>query len=152
MSAEQEKGAGIRAEREHPCVVSGGPADGERARLATEALEALGRRDAEAFGALVHPEVEIHTSRGVKRGRQAAIEWAGKGYEHLDRRYAIDELHAGEGGWLLAVARVQYVWRDGGEVADESPIGVGFAFRDGAIAELRLIEEVGEALAALGPG
>lgn len=132
--------------------MSGGPVDGERARLATEALDALGRRDAEAFGALLHPEVEIHTARGVKRGHEAAIEWAGKGYDQLDRRYAVDELHAGESGWLLAVARVQYVWRDGGEVADESPIAIGFSFRDGVIAELRLIEEVGEALAALGAG
>src|SRR3954447_20087009 len=58
------------------------------AELARRVLAALSHGDVQAFAELVHPEIEIRTARGVWRGREEAEEWAQKGYEHLERRYA----------------------------------------------------------------
>ena len=102
------------------------------AELARSVLEALSRGDVQAFVELVHPEIEIRTARGVWRGREEAEEWAQKGYEHLERRYPIDELRV-SGEDVLAFVRAQYVWRDTGLVGDEEPTVIELAFRDGQL-------------------
>jgi hypothetical protein len=102
------------------------------AELAREVLGALSDGDVTLFAALVHPEIEIHTARGVRRGAEEAEEWAVKRYEHLERRYAIDELRV-EGDEVLALVRTQYVWRDSGLVGDEEPTEIELAFKDGKL-------------------
>ncbi len=102
------------------------------AELAREVLRALSDGDVPLFATLVHPEIEIRTARGVRQGAEQAEEWAQKGYEHLERRYAIDELRA-DGDEVLALVRTQYVWRDSGLVGDEEPIAIELAFKDGKL-------------------
>jgi ketosteroid isomerase-like protein len=102
------------------------------AELARDVLAALSRGDVQAFAALVHPEIEIRTARGSRHGLEQAEEWAQKRYEHLERRYAIDELRA-KGDEVLAIVRAQYVWRDTGLVGDEEPTVIELAFRDGRL-------------------
>jgi ketosteroid isomerase-like protein len=102
------------------------------AELARYVLAALSRGDVQAFAALVHPEIEIRTARGSRRGLEQAEEWAQKRYAHLERRYAIDELRA-KGDEVLAIVRAQYVWRDTGLVGDEEPTVIELAFRDGRL-------------------
>ena len=108
------------------------------------ALEALGREDTDAFVALVHPEVEIETARGVGRGRDGAIKWASKRYDHLIRRWEVDEIRE-LGDELLMVGRVQYVWRESGELGDEDAAAIGFELDDGLIRALRLYESLDDA-------
>jgi ketosteroid isomerase-like protein len=100
--------------------------------LARRVLEALSRGDVQAFAGLLHPEIEIHTARGVRRGRDEAEEWAQKRYEHLERHYAIDRMDV-DGDQVLVLVRAQYVWRDSGLVGDEEPIAIELAFRDGKL-------------------
>jgi ketosteroid isomerase-like protein len=102
------------------------------AELARSVLGALSRGDVQAFAALVHPEIEIRTARGVRRGREEAEEWAQKRYQHLERRYAIDDLRVA-GERVLALVRAQYVWRESGLVGDEEPTVIELAFRDGKL-------------------
>jgi ketosteroid isomerase-like protein len=102
------------------------------AELARRVLGALSRGDVQAFAALLHPEIEIRTARGVRRGREEAEEWAQKRYEHLERHYSIDELQV-SGEEVLALVRTQYVWRDTGLVGDEEPTAIELAFRDGQL-------------------
>lgn len=100
--------------------------------LARRVLEALGRGDVDDFALLLHPEVEIHTARGERRGREQAVEWARQAYDHLDRRYEVEEIHvAGED--VLVMAQVQYVWREGGEVGDSAPVAVALGFERGKL-------------------
>jgi ketosteroid isomerase-like protein len=101
----------------------------ERARAV---LRALSNGDVPAFAALVHPEIEIRTARGVRRGREQAEEWAQKRYEHLERRYAIDDLRV-DGDDVVALVRTQYVWRESGLVGDEEPTVIELGFRDGKL-------------------
>jgi len=110
------------------------------AELAREVLGALSRGDVPAFAALLHPEIEIHTSRGVRRGIDQAEEWAQKRYEHLERHYLVDELRT-EGGDVLAVVRTQYVWRDSGLVGDEEPTVIDLSFRDGWLVRWQFRED-----------
>ncbi|HMC07222.1 MAG TPA: nuclear transport factor 2 family protein [Solirubrobacterales bacterium] len=103
-----------------------------RAELAREVLEALSRGDVERFAALLHPQIEIRTARGVRRGLDDAEEWALKRYEHLERRYAIDELRV-RGDAVLALVRTQYVWRESGLVGNEEPTAIELEFSDGKL-------------------
>jgi ketosteroid isomerase-like protein len=102
------------------------------AELARQVLEALSHGDVPGFAALVHPEIEIHTARGVYRGIDEATEWARKRYEHLERRFAIDRLKA-RGNEVVARVRTQYVWRESGLVGDEEPAVIDLAFADGKL-------------------
>ncbi len=111
------------------------------AELARRVFAALSDGDVEAFAALVDPDAEIHTSRGIRRGRDKLEEWAEKRYEHLERRYAIDDLRV-DGDDVLALVRTQYVWRDGGELGDEEPTVIELSFRDGRLVRWRFREDL----------
>jgi ketosteroid isomerase-like protein len=103
-------------------------------------LSALTAGDRTAVGELVHPEIEIRTQRKVHRGRSAAIEWAGKVFDHLVRRYAPIEIEHTEDG-VLVHAELQYVWRESGEVGDSSPVAIELGIRDGLISSWYLLDE-----------
>jgi hypothetical protein len=96
--------------------------------------------DRMAVGELVHPEVEIRTERTVHRGRQAAIEWSGKTFDHLVRRYVPVRIEHRPGG-VLVHAELQYVWRDSDRVGDSSHVAVELGIRDGLISSWYLMED-----------
>ena len=102
------------------------------ADLARQVIAALSRGDVPGFAAIVHPEIEIHTARGVHHGTDEATEWAQKRYEHLERHYAIDRLDA-RGDEVVARVRTQYVWRESGLVGDEEPTVIDLVFKDGRL-------------------
>jgi hypothetical protein len=91
-------------------------------------------------GELVHPEVEIRTERTVHRGREAAVVWSGKQFDHLVRRYVPIEIEATSEG-VLVHAELQYVWREEGEVGDTSRVRIELGVRDGLISSWHLEDE-----------
>lgn len=93
------------------------------------------------MGELVHPQVEIRTERTTHRGREAAVDWAGKSYEHLTRRYEPLEVGVLEHG-VLVTAELQYVWRESGEVGDRTRVGIALGVRDGLVSSWELLEEI----------
>jgi hypothetical protein len=90
-------------------------------------------------GELVHPEVEIHTERTVHRGREAAMDWSAKGFDHLIRRYVPVEISERPGG-VSVQAELQYVWRESGEVGDTTPAVIELGIKDGLISSWSLID------------
>ncbi|MDX6605891.1 MAG: SnoaL-like domain [Solirubrobacterales bacterium] len=110
------------------------------AELARRFLAALSAGDGEAVGELVHPEVEIRTERTVHRGRVAAVDWSGKAFDHLVRRYVPVRIEQTEDG-LLVHAELQYLWRDGGDVGDSSRVEIELGIRDGLISSWFLRDE-----------
>jgi ketosteroid isomerase-like protein len=112
----------------------------ESAELARRFLAALSAGDRAAVGELVHPEVEIRTERKVHRGRVAAMEWAGKVFDHLARRYVPVEIEATPSG-VLVHAELQYVWRESGEAGDTSRVRIELGVRDGLISSWHLEDE-----------
>jgi hypothetical protein len=91
-------------------------------------------------GELVHPEVEIRTERTVHRGRLAAIEWSGKVFDHLVRRYVPVEIEQTASG-VLVHAELQYLWRESGKVGDSSKVAIELGIRDGLISSWYLFDE-----------
>jgi len=91
-------------------------------------------------GELVHPEVEIRTERTVHRGREAAIEWSGKTFDHLERRYVPVEIERRPDG-VLVHAELQYVWSESGEVGDATRVAIELGVRDGLISSWYLLDE-----------
>ena len=112
----------------------------DSAELARRFLGALNVGDRAAVGELVHPEVEIRTERTVHRGRQAAIRWAGKVFDHLVRRYVPVEIEDTPTG-VLVHAQLQYVWRESDEIADTSRVAIELGVRDGLISSWYLLDE-----------
>src|SRR5712675_976295 len=96
--------------------------------LARRFLAALTAGDGAAVGELVHPEIEIRTERTVHRGRGAAMEWSGKAFDHLVRRYVPVQIEETDGG-VLVHAELQYVWRDGDDVGDTSRVEIELGIR-----------------------
>ncbi|HKH42946.1 MAG TPA: hypothetical protein VKA41_13955 [Solirubrobacterales bacterium] len=103
-------------------------------------MAALSAGDQAAVGELVHPEVEIRTERTVHRGRPAAVEWAGKVFDHLVRRYVPVEIEETPCG-VLVHAELQYVWRHNGKVGDSSRVAIELGIRDGLISSWYLLDE-----------
>jgi len=93
-----------------------------------------------AVGELVHREVEIRTERTVHRGRRAAIEWAGKTFDSLERRYVPSSIEHTDAG-VLVHAQLQYVWRESGAVGDRTSVAIELGIRDGLISSWFLLEE-----------
>jgi hypothetical protein len=91
-------------------------------------------------GELVHPEVEIRTERTVHRGREAAMAWAGKSFDHLVRRYVPIEIEDTQAG-VVVHAELDYVWRETGELGDSSRVRIELGVRDGLISSWYLIDE-----------
>jgi hypothetical protein len=91
-------------------------------------------------GELVHPEVEIRTERTVHRGREAAMEWAGKAFDHLYRRYVPVQIEESPDG-VLVHANLEYVWRESDEVGDSARVAIELGVRDGLISSWYLVDE-----------
>lgn len=119
-------------------------------QVATLALEAISDHDGERLEPLLGPGVLIITGRSRHEGVAAASAWASKRYRHLDRRYVLDDLRP-MGRGLLGHGRVQYVWRESGEVGDSTPIFLSFQVDGGLLSELGLHEDEDSARAALLP-
>jgi ketosteroid isomerase-like protein len=114
------------------------------AEVARRILEAISEGDVDAFVALLDPDVEIQTQRGVRRGRDEVARWARSKFEHLERRYEVDEVHTA-GTRVVVLARVQYVWRETRKVGDESLVGIVLDLRDGKLLRWRLYDDPMEA-------
>lgn len=114
-------------------------------------LAALSEGDVETFRDLIDPGVEIHTQRGVRDGTEEATRWAGRTFKHLKRRYELDELHE-SGDTVVALARVQYVWRESGVIGGEWLLGIALDFRAGKLLRWRVFDDPIEALEELDRG
>jgi ketosteroid isomerase-like protein len=112
--------------------------------VARRILEAISEGDVDAFVALLDPDVEIQTQRRVRRGRDEVARWARSKFEHLERRYEVDEVHTA-GDRVVVLARVQYVWRETRKVGDESLVGIVLDLRDGKLLRWRLCDDPMEA-------
>ncbi len=111
----------------------------EEESLARRVLAAISDGDTEHFGELVADDVEIRTARGTRRGRVEAIAWAAGKYDHLQRRLEIDSLERSHGGVVVRGCS-EYVWNEGGEVADSNPVAIELRFAGGKLARFRFLD------------
>jgi len=117
-----------------------------------EFIRAFNERDLDGFVAVLDPEVELHSSRGLRKGREAARMWATREPGGVQQTIELEQLYEDgtEGGAGRAVALVRRVWR---WAADDSLAGVdemawAFELRDHRVRSWRPYEDREEALRA----
>lgn len=115
-----------------------------------EFIRAFNERDLDGFVAVLDPEVELHASRGLRRGREAARLWATREPGGVQQTIELEELYEEglEGGGGRAVALIQRRWRwaDDGSEARVDEMAWAFELRDHRILSWRPYDDREEAL------
>ena len=114
-----------------------------------EFIRAFNERDLDAFVAVLDPEVELHASRGVRKGRDAARVWATRAPGGVQQTIELEELYeeGTEAGGGRAVALIRRVWRwaDSGDHARTDEMAWAFELRDHKILSWRPYDDRADA-------
>jgi limonene-1,2-epoxide hydrolase len=114
-----------------------------------EFIRAFNERDLDAFVAVLDPEVELHASRGLRRGIEAARVWATRAPGGVQQSIELERL-CGNEGWVVALIRRHWHWEEDDSQAGVDEMAWAFELRDGKILSWRPYEDREEALRAAG--
>lgn len=115
--------------------------------LLEKALAALSHSP-EDLRTISSPELTIVTSKSAHEGIDAAVAWAAKTYDHLDRHYHLEHLHERD-ETVHVRGRVEYIWRESGELGDSSPSFFAARIEDGLLTRLAIGDDEASAEAQL---
>jgi len=119
-----------------------------------EFIRAFNERDLDAFVEVLDPEVELHASRGLRKGREAARVWATREPGGVQQTIHLDQLYEegleGGGGSAVALIRRAWRWDEDGSAAGEEAMAWVFELRERRIRSWRPYEDRAEALRAGG--
>ena len=120
-----------------------------------EFIRAFNERDLDAFVAVLDSEVELHSGRGLRKGVEAARQWATRKPGGVQQTIELEQLYEGgtEGGGGRAVALIMRRWHwddEVGEFAGEDEMAWTFELRDHRIHSWRPSEDREEALRVAG--
>jgi limonene-1,2-epoxide hydrolase len=118
-----------------------------------EFIRAFNERDLDAFVAVLDPEVELHSMRGLRRGREAARVWATRAPGGVQQTIELEELHEDgtEGGGpsrALALIVRRWHWEEDGSEAGADEMAWAFELRDHRVLSWRPLDDRAEALRA----
>jgi ketosteroid isomerase-like protein len=117
-------------------------------------IAAFNEGDLDAFVDVLDPEVELHSMRGLRKGREAARLWATRAPGGVQQTIELDELYEegleGGGGTAVALIRRQWRWDEDGSAAGEDEMAWLFELRDGRVRSWRPFDDRAEALRAGG--
>jgi limonene-1,2-epoxide hydrolase len=119
-----------------------------------EFIRAFNERDLDAFVAVLDPEVELHSMKGLRKGREAARVWATRARGGVQQTVELEQLYEEglESGGGTAVALIRRVWRwdEDGSHAGEDEMAWVFELHDHRIRSWRPFEDRSAALHAGG--
>ncbi len=120
-----------------------------------EFIRAFNERDLDGFVAVLDPEIEIHSNKGLRKGLEAARLWATRKPGGVQQTIELVELYENdtEGGGGRAVALIVRHWHwddEDGEKAGEEAMAWAFTLRERRVLSWRPYEDRGEALRATG--
>ncbi|MBN9621883.1 MAG: nuclear transport factor 2 family protein [Actinobacteria bacterium] len=115
-----------------------------------EFVRAFNERDLDAFVAVLDPEVELHSMKGLKKGREAARLWATRKRGGVQQTIEMERLYEGDGRVVALIMRRWHWDDDEGEFAGEDEIAWAFELRGDRIRSWRPFEDREEALRAAG--
>lgn len=120
-----------------------------------EFIRAFNERDLDAFVATLDPEVELHSMKGLIKGREGARLWATRKRGGVQQTIELEQLYeeGTEGGGGRAVALIMRRWHwddEDGEFAGEDEMAWTFQLRDHRILSWRPSEDRAEALRRAG--
>jgi len=115
-----------------------------------EFIRAFNERDLDAFVAVLDPEVELHASRGLRKGREAARVWATRAPGGVQQEIELEQLYEdgteGGGGRAVALVVRRWHWDESGEPAGEEAMAWCFELRERLIRAWRPYEDRERAL------
>jgi limonene-1,2-epoxide hydrolase len=118
-----------------------------------EFIRAFNERDLDAFVAVLDPEVELHSMRGLRKGLEAARVWATRRVGGVQQTIELEQLYedeaAGE-GTAVALIRRRWKWEEDGSEAGVDEMAWLFELRGNRVLGWRPFESRAEAMAAAG--
>jgi limonene-1,2-epoxide hydrolase len=120
-----------------------------------EFIRAFNERDLDGFVAVLDPEVELHSMKGLVKGAEGARQWATRKRGGVQQTIELEQLYEDglEGGGGRAVALIMRRWHwddEDGEFAGEDEMAWTFELRDGRIRSWRPSEDREAALREAG--
>lgn len=119
-----------------------------------EFIRAFNERDLNAFVAILDPDVELHASRGLRKGREAARVWATREPGGVQQTIELEQLYEegleSGGGTAVALIRRCWHWDEDGSAAGEDEMAWLFELRERRVRSWRPYEDRAEALRAGG--
>jgi hypothetical protein len=119
-----------------------------------EFIRAFNERDLDAFVQVLHPQVELHSMKGLRRGREAARIWATRPPGGVQQRIALEQLYEdgteSGGGSAVALIRRVWKWEHDGSPAGEDSMAWVFELRNHLVRSWRPFDDRAEALRAGG--
>ena len=103
--------------------------------------------------AVLDPEVELHSMRGLRKGREAARVWATRKPGGVQQTIELEQLYEDESagsGRAVALVRRRWRWEEDGSDAGVDEMAWSFELRDGRVLGWRPYEDRSEALRAAG--
>ena len=114
-----------------------------------EFIRAFNERDLDAFVAVLDPAVELHSMKGLRKGRRAARIWATRPPGGVQQTIELEQLHeaveAGEGRAVALIVR-RWRWEEDGSEAGADEMAWAFELRDHLIRAWRPFEDRAEAM------
>ena len=120
-----------------------------------EFIRAFNERDLDAFVAVLDPEVELHSMRGLRKGREAARLWATRPPGGVQQTIELEQLYEDEAagsGTAVALIRRRWNWEEDGSVAEVDEMAWLFELRANRVLSWRPFEDRAEAMRAVGFG
>jgi hypothetical protein len=118
-----------------------------------EFIRAFNERVLDAFAAVLDPEVELHSMRGVRKGVEAARLWATRPPGGVQQTVELEALHedeaAGEGR-AVALIRRRWHWDEDGSEAGVDEMAWLFELRGNRVLGWRPFEDRAAAMRAAG--
>jgi limonene-1,2-epoxide hydrolase len=110
-----------------------------------EFIRAFNDRDLDGFVAVLDPEVELHSMKGLRKGRDAARLWATRPPGGVQQTIELEELFEddteGGGGRALALIRRGWHWDEDGSAAGEDEMAWVFELHDHRVRSWRPFED-----------
>lgn len=120
-----------------------------------EFIRAFNERDLDAFVAVLDPEVELHSMRGLRKGVEAARLWATREPGGVQQTIELEQLYedeaAGDGTAVALIRRVWH-WEVDGSEASVDEMAWAFELRNHKVRSWRPFDDRAEAMRTAGIG
>ncbi len=105
-----------------------------------EFVRSFNERDLDSFVAVLDPEVELHSMKGLRKGRDAARMWATRPPGGVQQTIEVEELYE-DGERALALIRRLWHWHEDGSAAGEDEMAWLFELHGQRIRSWRPFED-----------
>jgi ketosteroid isomerase-like protein len=119
-----------------------------------EFIRTFNERDLDGFLAVLDAEVELHSMKGLRKGREAARQWATRAPGGVQQTIELEQLYEdgteGGGGRAVALIRRHWHWDEDGSSAGSEEMAWAFELRGRKVRSWRPYEERAAALREFG--